>query len=111
MVYLSCIQDKMHFFFCVELSCVQVSKGGDMTELALTEWVNTAEGAQLTGFSIDYVRRLARGGRIEARKVGRDWLIDCNSLLAFKRQMNTLGNGKHNPQAPWRDEGAQEQKV
>lgn len=82
-----------------------------MTELALSEWVNTAEGAQLTGFSIDYVRRLARGGCIEARKVGRDWLIERASLLAFKAAMDRLGNDKHNPQAPWRDEGAQEQQA
>jgi excisionase family DNA binding protein len=72
-----------------------------MVELAVGEWVNTAEGAELTGLSVDYVRRLARAGRIEARKVGRDWLIERASLLAFKATMDALGSDKHNP---WRDD-------
>ena len=70
-------------------------------ELAVNEWLNTSEGAELTGFSVDYVRRLARAGRIEARKVGRDWLIERASLLAFKAQMDRLGAQKH---SPWRDD-------
>lgn len=72
-----------------------------MVELAASEWVNTSEGAELTGLSIDYVRRLARAGRVEARKVGRDWLIEWASLLEFKAAMDRLGAQKH---SPWRDE-------
>jgi len=72
-----------------------------MTEPIIKGWTNTTEAAAVTGFSPVYVRILARNGRIEAQKVGRDWLVSLSSLLAYKRQMETLGNDKHNP---WRDD-------
>ena len=66
----------------------------------LEGWVITKEAADLTGYNIKYLRRLVRSGRIEARKVGRDWLIKRESLLAYKQRMDRLGPQKHNP---WRD--------
>ena len=68
-----------------------------MVELAVGEWINTSEGAELTGFSVDYVRRLARAGRIGARKTGRDWLVNKKSALAYAKKMEELGTAKHNP--------------
>ncbi|MBN1815440.1 MAG: helix-turn-helix domain-containing protein [Anaerolineae bacterium] len=64
-------------------------------------WITTDEAQELTGYSIAYLRRLANRGDIEARKVGRDWLIWRESLLAYKDQMDSLGRAKHNP---WRDD-------
>ena len=81
-----------------------------MADCAMSELINTTEGAELTGFSVDYVRRLARRGDIEARKVGRDWLIERASLLAHKVRMDRLGPEKHNPKAPWRDDLAEGRK-
>ena len=70
--------------------------------------ITTTEGATLTGYSAFYVRQLARTGRIEARKLGRDWLVSKASLLAFKSQMDALGADKHNPR---RQEGRDEPKL
>lgn len=67
----------------------------------LRGWIDTKEAAEVTGYSAVYVRLLARNGRVEARKVGRDWLIERTSLLAFKAEMDRLGNDKHNP---WRED-------
>ena len=66
----------------------------------LEDWVNTTEAAHLTDYSQAYMRILARSGQVEARKVGRDWLIKRESLLAYKQRMDRLGPQKHNP---WRD--------
>jgi len=55
-------------------------------------WVTTTRAAEITGYSIAYMRQLASRGRIEARKVGRDWLIERASLLAFKTEMDRLGS-------------------
>lgn len=74
-----------------------------MSEPIAEGWVDTTTAAELTGYTTAYMRILARKERIEARKVGRDWLIERASLLAFKAAMDRLGNEKHNPQAPWRD--------
>jgi hypothetical protein len=40
-------------------------------------------------------------GQIEAVEVSRDWLINRESLLAYKHQMDVLGPEKHNP---WRED-------
>jgi excisionase family DNA binding protein len=59
------------------------------------------EAANLTGYTIVYIRRLARIRRVEAVKTGRDWLILRSSLLAYKARMDVLGPQKHNP---WRED-------
>lgn len=65
----------------------------------LEDWVTTKGAADLTDYNVNYLRHLLRTGRIEAQKVQRDWLINRESLLAYKRRMDRLGPQKHNP---WR---------
>lgn len=67
----------------------------------LREWLSTEAAAKLTGYHIKYLRELARRGRILARKVSRDWLINRDSLLAYKTRMNSLGTAKHDPRGVW----------
>jgi hypothetical protein len=45
------------------------------------------------------MRKLASQGRVTAQKVGRDWLLHRESLLTYHKQMQSLGNQRHNP---WR---------
>jgi excisionase family DNA binding protein len=49
----------------------------------VTEWLTTAEAAELTGYHVKYVRRLVREGKIAARKRGRDWWVDKASVRAY----------------------------
>ena len=42
--------------------------------------VTAREGAELAGLIVQRVRTLARAGRIRARRVGREWLIDPDGL-------------------------------
>jgi hypothetical protein len=77
-----------------------------MSEPIAEGWVDATSASEIVGYTSVYVRLLARAGRIEARKVGRDWLVSLSSLLAYKAEMERLGTGKHNP---WRgDLGDQE---
>jgi hypothetical protein len=71
-----------------------------MTEPIAEGWINTEQAENLTGYAPAYLRRLANQGRIKARKVGRDWFINQESLLAYKRTMDSLGGQRHNP---WRE--------
>jgi hypothetical protein len=64
-------------------------------------WITTEEAEALTGYSVAYLRRLASQERVEARKVGRDWVFYRQSLLVYQKRMNALGPEKHNP---WRDD-------
>jgi excisionase family DNA binding protein len=72
-----------------------------MPEPIAEGWINTEQAEALTGYASAYLRRLANRGRVEAHKVGRDWLINQESLLAYKARMDALGNQRHNP---WRED-------
>jgi len=72
-----------------------------MTELITEGWVDATSASEIVGYTGTYIRLLARNGRIEGRKIGRDWLVNLSSLLAYKSEMDRLGTEKHNP---WRDD-------
>lgn len=69
-------------------------------EPTLTGWLTTAHAEALTGYAAAYLRRLAGRGRIVAQKVGRDWLIQQESLVTYQAQMTQLGRQRHNPWRP-----------
>jgi len=76
-----------------------------MVEPITEGWIDTGEAQELSRYSGTYLRRLCNRGDVEARKVGRDWLIWRESLLAYRNRMNSLGREKHNP---WREDLAQQ---
>jgi excisionase family DNA binding protein len=76
-----------------------------MTEPIAENWITTAEAETLTGYSRAYLRGLASRGGVVARKVGRDWLIERESLQAYKARMDELGDRRHDP---WRTELAEQ---
>jgi excisionase family DNA binding protein len=52
-----------------------------------TRWVDVAEAARLAGVSERSVRRLAKSGRLIARRHGhRSWLIDADSATGYGRE-------------------------
>ncbi|WP_086560130.1 helix-turn-helix domain-containing protein [Streptomyces africanus] len=44
--------------------------------------VGISDAARRLGCSREYARRLARGGRLPARRVGRTWLVDAAAFAA-----------------------------
>lgn len=47
------------------------------------EWITTAEAKSLTGYNAEHIRRLVRSGKVKAKKWGKEWMIEKNSLLAY----------------------------
>jgi len=76
-----------------------------MPEPITEGWITTDAAQILTDYAQAYLRQLASQERIKARKVGRDWLIHQESLLAYKTQMEALGDQRHNP---WREDLAEQ---
>jgi hypothetical protein len=76
-----------------------------MTEPITRGWITTDKAEIATGYDRAYLRWLANRGRIEARKIGRDWLINQESLLAYKARMDVLGAQRH---SPWRQDLAEQ---
>jgi excisionase family DNA binding protein len=70
---------------------------GEKAALDPTEWITTGRAAELTGYAPVTVRLLAREGKIQSLKIGRDWILNRESVLAYKARMEELGTAKHDP--------------
>lgn len=57
----------------------------------MADWITTTEAARLTGYHPDYIRKLIRGGKVNARKFGIVWQVDRGSLMAHARKVERLG--------------------
>jgi excisionase family DNA binding protein len=64
-----------------------------------TEWITTAEAAELTGYHVRYLRQLVNEGKVYATKRGGIFWIDKKSALGYADKMKQLGPAKHDP---WR---------
>ena len=51
-----------------------------------SDWITIAEGVELSGYHTEYLRELARSGKIKAQKWVRDWQIDRAALLAYIKE-------------------------
>lgn len=69
-----------------------------MTKNPPTQWITTAEAAELTGYNLEYIRQMIRRQVIVAEKKGRDWWVDRASIEAHAEEMRQLGTAKHDPQ-------------
>lgn len=57
-----------------------------MKELVLNgrTYLSTKRAAEVTGYTTDYVGQLARGGKVDAQLVGRNWYISEDSITKHK---------------------------
>jgi excisionase family DNA binding protein len=63
----------------------------------MPDWITTADAANLSGYDVQYIRFLARTGKIGAEKKGRDWWIDRDKLRAYLATVEALGTKKFDP--------------
>ena len=57
-----------------------------MDQLFEKNFVSTKEAGKLSGYTSDYLARLARSGKISARRVGHTWFVEEESLKHFLSQ-------------------------
>jgi excisionase family DNA binding protein len=55
------------------------------------ELITLPQAAEAYGFSGDYFRRLAEKGRLEARKLGRQWLTTTSAVETFLESREERG--------------------
>jgi excisionase family DNA binding protein len=72
------------------------SGSGTITAQPATVELTAPEAAELLACSPEYVRRLARAGRLVGRRAGRAWLIDRESLNAYR---HGAAHARHIPHA------------
>jgi excisionase family DNA binding protein len=53
--------------------------------------------ADVTGYHVQYVRRLCYRGKVDAYRVGRSWLIKIASLIEFMETIEATESGRYGP--------------
>jgi len=62
--------------------------------------MSLSDAAGRYGFSSDYFRRLAEKGRLEARKIGRQWLTTATAVELFLESREERGVYKKRVKRP-----------
>jgi hypothetical protein len=62
----------------------------------MTEWITTADAADISKYHPEHIRRLVREGRIDARKFGPVWQVSLKSLNSYLMSVEEKG-GKRGP--------------
>jgi excisionase family DNA binding protein len=69
-------------------------------EVVLDQHISVKAAAECSGYSIQYLRRLLRNGRLDGIKIGRMWLIEMASLDHYLRNGQMLCDRRHGPRKP-----------
>ena len=62
-----------------------------------SELISVTEAAHISGFTVAYIRRLIRQGKIEGVKIGRNWLTTRATIQEY------LGKERHPGPKPTRE--------
>lgn len=56
--------------------------GGEVRTVASSHpaWLSVRQASEVSGYSARWLREMAHGGQVIARRAGRDWLIDPDSI-------------------------------
>jgi len=49
----------------------------------MEDWLTTYEATRVSGYELDYIRKLIRAQKIMGRKWGQSWQVSRQSLLKF----------------------------
>ena len=57
----------------------------------MEDWLTTYEAVRLSGYELDYIRKLMRAQKIVGRKWGQSWQVSRKSLLEFMKGREDQG--------------------
>ncbi len=64
---------------------------------SLADFLTIEEATEHSGYTGQYLRRMARKGRIRALKRGHFWLIELKSLQAYMQRAEKAQDGRFGP--------------
>ena len=57
----------------------------------MVDWISVTEGARLTGYTPEHIRRLVASGKVKGQRFASVWQIDRRSLLTYVKAVEKLG--------------------
>jgi excisionase family DNA binding protein len=67
--------------------------------MAKDDWITTTEAAEISGYHVEYIRKILQTRKVKGQKWGREWQVSRSSLLAHIRKAEKLG-AKRGPKTP-----------
>ena len=52
-------------------------------DLRIDSLISISDAASITSYSPEFIRMLARGGKLQAVKIGRDWMTTRDAILDY----------------------------
>ena len=77
----------------------------DSPEVVREKHISVKAAAEFSGYSIQYLRRLLRNGRLEGVKISQVWQIKMDSLEAYVRFGKMMQDRRHGPRMTVADGG------
>jgi len=63
----------------------------------LNNHISVQGAASYSGYSLQYVRRLLRNGKVEGTKIGQSWLVDKGALDLYIEQAQDATDQRFGP--------------
>ena len=58
---------------------------------SIQDFITVEEAIRLSGYTAQYLRRMARQGKIQAMKFGHFWMVNLESLQGYIERIQSLG--------------------
>jgi len=65
------------------------------TGILVNQHTTVQTAAEVTGYNIQYLRRILRSGALKGIKIGQIWLIDMESLLAYLERVESIADRRY----------------
>lgn len=67
------------------------------TGILITQHITVQAAAEVTGYNLQYLRRLLRSGELEGVKIGQIWLIEMDALEAYLKRVESTSDRRCGP--------------
>jgi excisionase family DNA binding protein len=74
-----------------------ISPSKNPNGILIEKYICVQAAAEVTGYNIQYLRRLLRSGTLEGIKIGQIWLIDVDSLEAYLQHVEATSDRRCGP--------------
>ena len=74
-----------------------ISPSKNPNGILIEKYISVQAAAEVTGYNIQYLRRLLRSGTLEGIKIGQIWLIEMQSLETYLQQVESTSDRRCGP--------------
>jgi len=67
------------------------------TGIFINQHITVQAAADVTGYNIQYLRRMLRSGALKGVKIGQMWLIEMDALEAYLKHIETTSDRRYGP--------------